>query len=108
MARVAAWMPPPAELLGSPRYVRDHAPRPLFVRVVVVPPLVRGSLRIALGRVLPFLLSAERGDVEVAPGAAHVLVTAGVDEVGAEDLVALADEGICPVPVADAEVPVEV
>ena len=44
--------------------------RVLAVRVVVVPPLVRRGLRVALGRVLPLLLAPERGDVEIAPGGA--------------------------------------
>ena len=78
------------------------------VRVVVVPPLVRRGLRVALGRVLPLLLAPERGDVEEAPGRAHVLVAAGVDEVGAEDPIALADERVVPVPLVHAEVLVEV
>lgn len=82
--------------------------RALLVRVVVVPPVVRGSLRVAVRRVLPLLLAPERGDVEVAPGAAPVFVTAVVDEVGAVDLTVLADERVCPVPLADAEVRVEI
>src|SRR5215207_7608458 len=80
----------------------------LAVLVVQVPPLVRRGLRVALGRVLPLLLASERGDVEVRPGAAHVLVAAAVDEVGAEDLVTLADERVGAVPLAHAEVGVEV
>src|SRR5919112_5755453 len=78
------------------------------VRVVVVPPLVGRGLGVALGRVLPLLLAPERGDVEVAPGAPHRLVAARVDEVGAEDPVAVADEGVGAVPLAHAEVLVEV
>src|SRR5215212_4997807 len=53
----------------------------VVVLVVQVPPLVRRGLRVALRRVLPHLLAPQGGDVEVAPGAAHVLVAAGVDEV---------------------------
>src|SRR5215210_4694557 len=52
----------------------------LVVLVVEVPPLVGLGLRVALGRVLPLLLASERGDVEVAPRAAHRLVSALVDE----------------------------
>src|SRR4029078_7415919 len=37
----------------------------------------------------PLLLATERGDVEVRPRAPHVLVAAAVDEVRAEDVVAL-------------------
>src|SRR3954449_12757983 len=40
------------------------------VRVVVVPPLVRRGLRVAVGGVLPLLLAAEGCDIEVAPGVA--------------------------------------
>jgi len=47
-----------------------------LVFVVPVPPLVRRGLRVALGRVLPFLLTAERGDVEVAEAAPERLVAA--------------------------------
>src|ERR687895_2366481 len=93
--------PPPARL----RHARSCL---LPVLVVVVPPLVRRGLRVALGRVLPLLLPAERRDVEVCPGGAHRLVAALVDEVGAEDLVALADEGVGSVPLVHAEVLVEV
>src|SRR5437879_734513 len=64
------------------------------VRVVVVPPLVRRSLRVTLRRVLPVLLAAERSDVEIVPCVSHLLVAAVVDEVGAEDAVALADERV--------------
>src|SRR2546430_6256030 len=51
------------------------------VVVVPVPPLVRRGLGITLWRVLPSLLTAERRDVEVAPGGPHRLVAAAVDEV---------------------------
>src|SRR5215216_3586963 len=78
------------------------------VLVVEVPPHVRRRLRIAGGRVLPLLLAAERGQVEIAPGAAHRLVAAAVDEVGPEDLLALADERVGAVPLVHAEVRVEV
>src|SRR4051812_1887864 len=36
------------------------------VRIVPVPPLIRRGLGIAIGRVLPHLLTPERSDVEVA------------------------------------------
>src|SRR4029453_9862080 len=75
--------------------------------VVPDPPFVRGRLRRAVRRVLPRLLAAERGGVEVAPGASPPLVTAGVDEGGAEHAVAVADERVRPVPLVDAEVRVE-
>src|SRR5215510_13195474 len=61
------------------------------VVVVPVPPLVRWGLGVTLWRVLPSLLTAERRDVEVVPGAPHLLVAAVVDEVGAEHLVAIAN-----------------
>src|SRR5919198_5105457 len=82
--------------------------RSLAVLVVEVPPLVGRRLRIALGRVLPLLLAPEGGQVEVAPGAARRLVAAIVDEVGTEDPVAVAEEGVGPVPLVHAEVGVEV
>ena len=72
------------------------------------PPVVRRGLGIALRRVLPLLLTPERGDVEVGPGAAHRLVAAVVDEVGTEHAVAVTDERICAMPLIDSEVLVEV
>src|SRR5919198_5058097 len=96
-----------AESLPAGRLRRERS-RVLAVRVVVVPPLVRRGLWVALGRVLPLLLAPERRDVEIAPGGAQVLVAAGVDEVGAEDPVALADEGVVPVPLVNTEILVEV
>src|SRR5687768_5844937 len=86
--------PPPA------RRRRGRTRSRLPVLVVQAPPLVGRRLRDALRRVLPLLLAPERGDVEVAPGAPHRLVAAGVDEVGAEHLVALAQEGVRAVPLA--------
>jgi hypothetical protein len=69
-----------AKLRASGNFpARKPATRPHFcerylavfgVRVVVVPPLVRRRLRVALGRVLPLLLPSKRGDVEIAPGCA--------------------------------------
>src|SRR4051794_36100942 len=61
----------------------------MAVFVVPVPPLVRRGLGIALGEVLPLLLTPERGHVEVAPGAPQRLVATVVDEVGTEHLVAI-------------------
>src|SRR5262245_13237797 len=77
------------------------------VAVVPVPPLVRSALGIALRRVLPRLLTPERRHVEVAPGAPHRLVAAAIDKVGAEYLVAIADECIVAVPLLHPEVGVE-
>src|SRR3546814_20606485 len=74
------------------------------IAVVPVPPLVGRGLRIALGRVLPDLLPAQRRDVEVVPGAPHLLVAAVVDEVGSEHTVAVAEEPILPVPPVHADV----
>src|SRR6266436_9041208 len=76
--------------------------------VVPDPPLVRRSLRVALRRVLPFLLAPERSDVEVVPCIPHLLVAAVVDEVGAEHIVAVAGERVRAVPLVHAEVLVEV
>src|SRR5262245_48719099 len=53
------------------------------VIVVPVPPLVRLRLRVTLRRVFPLLLASERCDVEVIPGAAHLLVATAVDEIRA-------------------------
>src|SRR5262245_12712171 len=64
------------------------------IAVVPIPPLVRRGLRVTLRRVLPRLLTPERRHVEVAPGGAHCLVAAAVDEVGAEHPLAVADEGV--------------
>src|SRR5215831_16940921 len=46
------------------------------VIVVPVPPLVRRSLRKALGRILPCFLAAERREDEVAPDGTHRFVAA--------------------------------
>src|ERR1700682_6329223 len=62
------------------------------VVVVPIPPLVRRGLGITLRRVLPSLLTAERADVEIAPGGPHRLVAAEVDEVRAEHPLAVAEE----------------
>src|SRR2546423_9379669 len=81
----------------------------IAVLVVPIPPLVRRSLRIALRRVLPLLLTPERSDVEVVPSVSHLLITAAVDEVGAEHAaVAVTDERVRAVPLVHAEVFVEV
>src|SRR5215469_348274 len=77
------------------------------VVVVPVPPLVRRSLGITLGRILPSFLTAEGREVEVAPGGSHGLVAAAVDEVCAEHAVAVAKEDIVTVPFINAEVLVE-
>src|SRR5438477_11099837 len=71
--------------------------------VVPDPPLVRRGLGITLRRVLPLLLTPERSDVEVVPGVSHLLVAAVVDEVGAEQAVAIADEHVRAMPLIHAE-----
>src|SRR5215467_13146276 len=86
-----------------------RARRGLGVVVVVpVPPLVWRGLGVTLWRVLPNLLTAERREVEVAPGGSHGLVPAVVDEVCAEHPLAIADEYVVAVPFIDAKVRVEV
>src|SRR5947208_16769460 len=75
--------------------------------VVPDPPLVRRRLGVALRRVLPLLLAPERSQVEIAPGAPHRLVAAGVDEVGAEHAVVVSDEHVRAVPLVNTEVGVE-
>src|SRR4051812_31193934 len=82
--------------------------RTRLVAVVPVPPFVGRRLRIALWRILPHLLAAERRDVEIVPGAAHLLVAAALDEIGAEDAVAVAKEHVGAVPLADAEIGIEI
>src|SRR5919108_1445814 len=52
------------------------------VFVVQPPPPIRRGLRKALGRVLPPLLAAKRGEVQVVPGAPHLLIAAAGGEVG--------------------------
>ena len=79
----------------------------LAVFVVPAPPFVGRALRIALRRVLPGLLTPQRGHVEEAPGVDERLVAAIVDEVGAEHPVAVADERVGAVPFVHAEVDVE-
>src|SRR3954470_6337647 len=69
---------------AQPTHRRSARSCTLAVRVVVVPPPVRRRLRVADRRVLPRLLVSECGDVEVAPGAAQLLVAAVLHEVGAE------------------------
>src|SRR5918992_2819625 len=80
------------------------------VVVLVVPaaPGVGRGLRPVLGGVLPLLLAAVWGDVEEAPGRPERLVASGVDEVRAIDLVAVAQEHVCAVPLRDVVVGVEV
>ena len=77
------------------------------IALVPVPPLVGSALGVALRRVLPLLLTPERRHVEVAPDCAHRLVAAGVDEVGAEHALAVADERVVAVPLIHPEVGVE-
>ncbi len=77
------------------------------VAVVPVPPFVRTALRIAFRRIFPNLLSPKCGHVEIAPQRAHPLIAAGIDEVGAENPVAFAEEGVVAMPFIDAEVGIE-
>src|SRR5579862_4519670 len=77
------------------------------VIVVPIPPFVRRALRVTLRRVLPGLLTPERRDIQVAPRRAHRLVAAAVDEVGAEDLAAVAEEHVMAMPLVHAKVEVE-
>src|SRR5437016_9037298 len=89
-----------------------HQSGSIFIRrvwfVVPDPPLVRGSLRVAIRRVLPLLLAPKRSDVEVVPSVSHLLVAAVVDEVGSEHIIAGADERVRAVPLVHSEVFVEV
>src|SRR5882724_4629618 len=95
--------------LGGPEL---HQAGSIFIRrvwfVVPVPPLVCRSLRVVLRRVLPLLLAPKRSDVEVVPSVSHLLVAAGVDEVGSEHAVAVADERVRAVPLVHSDILVEV
>src|SRR6185312_16014481 len=99
----------PERLLSGGRYLNPFLVRRCIrdVTVVPVPPLVGRRLGIALGRILPELLPAKGGDVEVVPGAAQLLVAAVVEEVGAENTVAVAVEDVRAVPLVHAEIGVE-
>src|ERR1700733_7180716 len=77
------------------------------VFVVPLPPLVRRTLRVTLGGVLPNLLPPKRGHVQEVPGVDEYLVAATVDEVRAEDAVTVADECVGAVPFVHAEVDVK-
>src|SRR5215469_18944650 len=77
------------------------------VVVVPVPPLVPRGLGVTLWRVLPLLLTPERGHIKIAPGAPHRLVAAVVDEVRAKHTLTVADECVVAVPLVHAEVDVE-
>src|SRR5712675_1184423 len=77
------------------------------VTLVPVPPFVRPALGVACRRVLPLLLTPERRHVEVVPDGAHRLVAAAVDEVGAEDALAVTDERVVAVPFIHPEVGVK-
>src|ERR1700682_4967477 len=92
---------------SQPRRARSTANR-LGCFVVPDPPLVRRRLGVALRRVLPLLLAAERTHVEVAPGAPKRLVAAVVEEVRAKHAVSVAEERVRAVPLVHAEVGVEV
>src|SRR4029079_12395435 len=59
---------------------------------MAAPPLIGWRLRPAFRRVFPGLLAPERGEVEKRPGAAERLRSASGREIGAEDLVAPAEE----------------
>src|SRR5581483_10874706 len=78
------------------------------VIVVPVPPFVGRGLRRAFGRILPVLLAAERGEIEIAPRGPHRLVAAIVDEVGAEYAPTFADEHVMAMPFVHAEILVEI
>src|SRR5262249_54773939 len=75
------------------RPVAHRTPRELgsLVLVVAAPPLVGLRLRIPDRRVLPLLLSTERGQVEKGPDAAERLDAAVGREVGAENVIAVAN-----------------
>src|SRR5829696_3264236 len=96
-----------ASSTGMPATWASTSERVVVLVVPAAPDVGRG-LRPALGGVLPRLLTAVRGDVEEAPGRPERLVTAGVDEVRAVDLVGVAQEHVRAVPLRDVVVGVEV
>src|SRR5580704_3708090 len=77
------------------------------VFVVPVPPLVGLSLGIALWRILPLLLAPEGRHVKVAPCTPHRFVATVVNEVSAENPLALSEEHVVSVPFINAEILVE-
>src|ERR1051326_175951 len=77
------------------------------VVVMPVPPFVRLCLGVAFWRVLPTLLAAEGGDIEIAPDCSHRLIAAAVNEIGAEHPFAVTEEYVMAVPFIDTEVLVE-
>src|ERR1044072_8631674 len=95
---------------AAPANLFEHLCGGFLVAVFVVPspPFVRRCLRIALRRVLPFLLTPEGGDVQVIPRVPHLLVTAAVDEVRSEHAVAVAYECVRAMPFVNVEVFVEI
>src|SRR5271168_1654024 len=90
--------------IGRIRLTKPSRWLALAVFVVPVPPFVRRALRVALRRVLPKFLPAQRRHVQKAPGVAQYLVAAVVDEVGPVDLVPVVDEYVGAVPLVHAEV----
>jgi len=64
----------------------------MLVLVVATPPLIRRGLRPAVGRILPVFLPAERRQVQKGPGATERLDAPPGSEVGAIDVVAIAQE----------------
>src|ERR1700716_3214701 len=64
----------------------------ILVLVVAAPPLIRRGLRPALRRILPVFLPAERRQVQEGPGATERLDASPGSEVGAIDVVAIAEE----------------
>src|SRR5262245_27104605 len=64
----------------------------ISILVVTTPPLIRRALRPALGRFFPLFLASVRHEIQERPGAAQRLGAPVGREVGAEDLVAVAQE----------------
>src|ERR1043166_1176318 len=96
-------------LFGVGYYVDPLLVRGGFSGVVVVPvpPFIWLGLGVTFRRIFPSLLAAERREVEIAPCCSHRFVAAIVDEVGAEDLLAIAEKHIMAVPLVHTEVFVE-
>ena len=64
-------------------------------------------MRVTRRQIFPILLAAEWRDVEIAPHRPERLVAAPVDEIGAEDALAVPNEEVVAVIVGDAEIRIE-
>src|SRR5262249_21177674 len=75
--------------------------------VMPVPPFIWRSFGITFRRILPHFLAAERREIEITPDSPHRLIAAIVDEIGAENLVAVPDESVVAMPFVHSKIFVE-